>query len=166
MTVIVLGLLGAVALISGHPASEENLVDPLIGMIPSSETAPDRMYQKVRAEPREESWAPNAEQALRQRFSQIDHVGTPPAILRVICRTTICEVAGTIDAPEPKGAEIDDPKAPLNKAVRELQDLPLFNDLKAKGLIRGGAMFGGTAGDPKRAAFIMYFTREGELTQP
>jgi hypothetical protein len=160
VAVVFLGLLGAIALTSGPPASEENLVDPLIGIIPSSETAPDRMYQKVRAEPRDASWAPNSERVLRQRFSQIDHLGKPPATLRVICRTTICEVAGTIDAPEPKGAEIDNPKAPLNKAVREIQDLPLSNDLKAKGLIRGGAMFGGTAGDPKRAAFIMYFTRE------
>lgn len=135
------------------------VVDPLIGAIPSSEEAPDSMYRKLRAEPRDSAWAPSAEQVLRKRFSQIERVGRPPAELRVTCAATMCEVAGTIDAPDPKGKEYEDFNHPLNKAMRELQDLPLYNDLKTAGLERGASMFGSTAGKPQRASFIMYFKR-------
>lgn len=160
MPVLLLGVIGAVALASDTPSPEANVVDPIFGAIPSSQDAPDIVYKKLRAEPRDAVWAPKAEQILKNRFAQIDRVGKPPALFRVLCGSTICEVMGSIDAPEPKREEADDPKTPLNKTMRELQDLPLFNDLKAKGLVRGSAMFGGTAPGTKQMAYVMYFGRE------
>ena len=159
MPLLFLGVIGAVALASDTP-TPENVVDPIFGKIPSSQDSPDIVYKKLRAEPRDAVWAPKAEQILKDRFAQIDRVGKPPALFRVLCGSTICEVMGSIDAPEPKREEADNPKTPLNKTMRELQDLPLFNDLKAKGLVRGSTMFGGTAPGTKQMAYVMYFGRE------
>lgn len=163
MMTLLIGAVGATALLVGQaPGSGDQsaeVVDELIGPIPSSHEAPEAMYRKLRAEPRDGTWASRAERTLLARFSQIDHVGRPPAELRAICASSICEVAGTIDAPEPHGKEHDDPNHPMVKAVRELQEKPLVDDLKKAGLERGAAMFSSTPGEKKRASFIMYFKR-------
>lgn len=161
MLILAVGALAAAGLAMQLSGGEHAapLVDPLLGPIPSSQDAPDAMYKNLRAEPRDSAWAPGAERLLSKRFSQIAHVGSPPAVLRVTCATTVCEVAGTIDAPEPKGKEYDDPNHPLVKATRELQEPPLRNDLEKAGLKQGAGMFGASADKPQRAAFIIYYTR-------
>ena len=162
MLALLLGAIGVAAVLSGQGSDAGSqsaaVADPLM-MIPSSEDAPDELHRKIRSEPRDAAWAPKAEEIVRARYSKIEHIGTPNAVLRVLCASTLCEVAGTIDAPEPKGKEYDDPNHPLVKANRELQETPLFEDLKKAGLERGAGMFGSTATEPKRAAFIMYYKR-------
>lgn len=154
-----LGAAAIAAVLFGQSAgSSANIVDPLFGAIPGSRDAPETFYRTLRAEPRDASWAPKAEQLLRARFEQVPHVGRPPAVLRVTCGSRLCEVAGTIDAPVLKGAAADDPKSAMAVAMRELQSTDIFNDLKDAGLLRTSAMFGGTP--QGQSYFMIYYTRQ------
>lgn len=161
MIALLMGALAAAALIAGQTPGAGNqagpVVDPLIGAIPNSEVAPDRLYQKLRSEPRDAAWAVDAEKNLRDRYAKIPHIGSGKAFLRVLCASTLCEVAGTIDAPEPSASEIDDPKQAMNKAVRDLQDKPLIDDLRKAGFEVRSGTFGQSAA--KQPSFVFYFAR-------
>lgn len=88
-----------------------NVIDPMVGTIPGT------LHARVRSERRYEMWAPGAEKALRERYSKVAHVTGPNDTVRVICGTTLCEVAGIIKAPYRKDHEWD-PKDPLHVAMR------------------------------------------------
>jgi DNA-binding CsgD family transcriptional regulator len=151
--------LGAAALWTQIPAPQRSgIVDPLFGTIPSNENGPDRLYARLRAEQRDPSWAPRAEQVLRARLSQVPYVGGPKNILRVTCGSSICEVAGMIGAPTSRDDQ-DSLKTPLNRTMQALQGKPIHDDLMKSGLNYVSAMFGGSPEKPPRATFLIYFER-------
>jgi DNA-binding CsgD family transcriptional regulator len=166
MVALFLGTIGAVALVTGQPSGAggppttavTNEIDPLIGAIPSSESAPDRLHARLREEQRDEMWASRVEQAMRDLYSRIPHVGGPHNVLRVTCGATFCEVAGTIDAPFRKGHEYDS-KDPLNIAMRDLQGAELRDALGRLGLKQESAMFAGSVDKPPRSTFLEYYSR-------
>lgn len=159
IALFIIAAAGAAALTSQQgPAS--NVVDPLIGPLPTSEISPERLHARVRAEQRDLAWAPRAEQILRNRYSRIAYVGGADNRVRVICATTLCEVAGTIDAPSRPGHEYDR-SDPLNKAMRDLQDKALHDDLLKAGLDGEAGMFGGSPSKTSRMTFLHYYLRKG-----
>ena len=151
--------LGAATLWTQIPAPQQfGIVDPLIGTIPSNENGPDRLYARLRAEQRDPSWAPRAEQVLRTRLSQVPYVGGPKNILRVTCGSSICEVAGMIGAPTSRDDQ-DSLKTPLNRTMQALQGKPIHDDLTKSGLNYVSASFGGSPAKPPRTTFLIYFER-------
>ena len=74
--------------------------------------------------------------------------------LRLICGSTICEFAGSL-----AGEGTGDPKAPVNRAVADLQAKPLNDDLAKLGLERLSGSFTGAEGKPERLVFMLYYSR-------
>lgn len=151
---------GAAALMTDQPAG--NISDPLVGTIAGSQDSPDRLYALVRSEPRDGAWAHPTEQFLRDRYSKIPHVGGAKNAFRVICASTLCEVAGAIDAPSEPGHEYD-AGYPLNVAMGQLQGKELHDDLAKAGLDFKSGMFGGGP-DRARTTFLEYWSRK--VAQP
>jgi DNA-binding CsgD family transcriptional regulator len=150
---------GAAALWTQIPAPQQSaIVDPLIGTIPSSDNGPDRLYARLRAEQRDPSWAPRAEQVLRTRLSQVPYVGSPRNMLRVTCGSSICEAAGIIGAPTSKNDQ-DSLKTPLSRTMQALQGKAIHDDLTKSGLNYVSASFGGSPAKPPRTTFLIYFER-------
>ncbi|MFL6758230.1 MAG: hypothetical protein ACJ8EG_11760, partial [Sphingomicrobium sp.] len=135
-----------------------NAVDPLIGAIPGGDDSPARLHQRIRAEQRDPAWAPVTEQALHTVYSRVEHVGGPNNPLRIMCATTLCEVAGTIDAPASKTDE-ESLRTPLNRTLQALQGKLLQDDLAKSGLEHVSGFFGG--GKPGQTAFLQYWSRKG-----
>ncbi len=148
---------GALALTLQNPVPQTE-VDPIIGG-PVMSSDPAKWHAHVRAERRDTNWAPLMEETLRQRFASVAHVGGPNNTLRVICATSTCEAAGTINAP-PVKSETYNPDAPLNVSMRELQGKALHDDLLKAGLSEESAFFTSTTSKPDRTAFFIYFTRK------
>ncbi|MDB5694168.1 MAG: hypothetical protein JWO81_3231 [Alphaproteobacteria bacterium] len=119
---------------------------------------PAAWHAKVRAQHRDPQWAPRAEETLRERFSRVAHIGGSGNVLRVLCATSICEVAGTIDVPRGE-AQSDSANSPLNLTMQELQGNTLHADLLKGGLSGEGATFTSTKSKPERTAFFFYFSR-------
>jgi hypothetical protein len=72
------------------PISSENpkpsIKDPQLGAVETD--GPAWLYPMLRQEPRDAQWAPNAERALRNRYSRITFFGMKPSLLRVTCART------------------------------------------------------------------------------
>ncbi len=155
---VALGLAaGAAALISQPSIPISN--EPIIGRpLPDSPTAAE--WQALLAEEdRDPDWAPRAEQALRDRYEKIAYVGGPDNPLRVRCAKSICEVAGTINAPQSEAPVSDREKTPTDQAMRDLQNKALWDDLQWLGLKSESSLFMATNTKPRRTAFFAYFTR-------
>lgn len=148
---------GAAALMSPAPSSQ-NEIDPLIGTPLPKFTDPAAFHAKVRAEKRDALWAPRTEAAVRARVMQIPLVGKDGNVLRVMCASTLCEIAGTLIAPESK-LEQEDQKSPFNRAINLLQVLPLPDDLAKLGLKIEADSFMAAKGKPDRTAFLLYYSR-------
>jgi DNA-binding CsgD family transcriptional regulator len=58
-----------------------------------------RLHNKVHSEQRDPAWAAGTESALRRAFVSIPRVGAQGTELRVLCGSTLCEIAGTIYTP-------------------------------------------------------------------
>lgn len=158
MTSVVFALAaGAAALISQSDAHHE--IDPIIGKaLPDWPTAAE--WQALLAEEdRDPDWAPRAEQALRDRYEKIAHVGGPDKPLRVRCAKSICEVAGTINPPQSEVPVSDGEKSATGQAMRDLQKKALWDDLQLLGLKSEGTLFMAANTKPRHTAFFAYFTR-------
>jgi DNA-binding CsgD family transcriptional regulator len=148
---------GAAALMSqAQPSSNE--VDPLVGGPIERFGQPADVHAKVRAEAPDRSWAEPTEAAIRARLMQIPLVGKDGNILRVTCGATLCEIAGTFLGNGQKPKEYD-PKLPINKAVADLQDKPLHDDLAKLGLKDESGSFTSGQGKPDRIVFLLYYSR-------
>ena len=130
-------------------------VDPLLGKPVEKFTDPAELHAKVRSEDRDEVWASRMENAVRPRLLQLPLVGKEGNELRLICGSTICEFAGSL-----AGKATKDPQTPLNRAVADLQDKPLNDDLAKLGLKRLSGAFMGVEGKPDRSVFMLYYSRE------
>jgi DNA-binding CsgD family transcriptional regulator len=154
---------GAATVMSqAQPSSNE--VDPLIGGPIERFGQPADLHAKVRSETSDRSWAGPTEAALRARLMQIPLVGKDGNVLRVTCGATLCEIAGTLLGNGQKPGEYD-PKLPLNKAVADLQDKPLHDDLAKLGLKDESGSFTSGQGKPDRIVFLLYYSRAEPATK-
>lgn len=157
LTLFLVAAAGAATLMTQAPQAG-NEVDPLVGAPLERFKQPADLHSQVRAETRDEKWAPRAEAAIRARLLQIPLIGKDGNVLRVTCASTLCEIAGTVIAP-PSKAEQEDPKSPYNRAVLDLQVPPLTDDLAKLGLKHESGNFLGGKGKPDRSVFLIYYSR-------
>jgi hypothetical protein len=155
---LLLGAAAAAALMTQQSDSETNQVDPLIGEPLPRTQDPADLHTKVRSEARDAEWASRMEAAIRARVLQIPLIGKNGNVLRVTCARTLCEIAGTLIEEGQRPAEYD-PKAPLSRAIADLQDKPLNNDLSKLGLKHEVGSFSGAKGHPERSVFLLYYSR-------
>lgn len=122
--------------------------DPLLrGLVQRPADTGEGYYRRLRAETRDQAWAPQAEARLRARFLAIPGVAADR--LRVTCGATLCEVAGVLVAGD---------DAAMNKAYDAIQGPALRADMRALGFTGDGPMgFGGTSLTDSR--FYAYWTR-------
>jgi DNA-binding CsgD family transcriptional regulator len=148
---------GAAALMPQPPATL-NEVEPLTGTPIPSGPDPAALHARIRAEPRDASWAPQMEAAIRARAMQLPLIGKEGNELRVTCASDLCEIAGTIGWPGPVPKEYD-PKLPQNQAQQSLQQDPFVADLTKLGLKNESGFFTGAKGKPDRLVFLLYYSR-------
>jgi hypothetical protein len=163
LALVVLGLVAAVGTLAFMSPATRTDIDPIIGTrIRDSQIAAFHAryvwHVQVRAQARDPNWAPGAEERLRQRFARVPHVGGPNNLLRVICATSICEVAGLIDLPPDKWQNWDR-DMPMGISMRELEGNTLHRDLLKAGLDGKGPAF--IATKTGRMAFFVYLMRNG-----
>ncbi len=130
--------------------ADEPADDPLIGsMFPAINTAPRELHEQVRSETRDEAWAGRTESLLNARYLEIKGIGDDDGnALRVICGSTLCEVAGELPDAE------QSPNPELTRVMRELQGQELRQSLEPAGLGLLSAAFGG-------GNFVSYWKRDG-----
>ena len=157
LTLFLVATAGAATLITQAPQTA-NEVDPLVGAPLERFKQPADLHSQVRAEGRDEDWAPRIETAIRARLLQIPLIGKDGNALRVTCASTLCEIAGTVIAP-PSKSEQEDPKSPYNRAIQDLQVSPLPDDLAKLGLKHESSNFLGGKGKPDRSVFLIYYAR-------
>jgi hypothetical protein len=85
-------------------------------------------------------------------------VGKDGNVLRVKCAATLCEIAGTLIAPQSK-QERNDQDSQFNRTIHELQVPPLTDDLAHLGLKNEGGTFFSGQGKPDRSVFLLYYSR-------
>ena len=135
-----------------------NEVDPLLGTPLPTAPDPAALHAKVRSQPRDAAWATQMEGAVRARLLQIPLIGKDGNSLRVTCATDLCEIGGTIAPTTPAPKEYD-PKLPESRAVSDLQDKPLNDDLAKLGLKDESGSFLSGKGKPDRLVFLLYYSR-------
>jgi DNA-binding CsgD family transcriptional regulator len=155
---LVVAAAGAAALMTQDSPPTTSSDDPLIGT--PLVHAPDlvTLHERVRSETRDKAWAPRLEPLIRARVMQIPLVGKNGNVLRVTCGRSLCEIAGTLIAPEDK-AEQEDQKSQFNLTVKDLQVPPLPDDLAKLGLKLETAAFTSGKGKPDKLAFLLYYSR-------
>lgn len=149
---------GAAALMTQVSPTATTITDPLIGSPLVNGPNLTTLHERVRSEGRDQVWAERLEPAIRARVIQIPLVGKDGNVLRVICGSSLCEIAGTLIGPKNK-AELDDPKSQWNRTVKDLQVPPLPNDLAKLGLKSEAAAFMSGKGKPDKLAFLLYYSR-------
>lgn len=88
---------------ASHPKNQEELDRAFAGA--GYWAVMRQLHIKVHSEPRDVAWASMTENALRKALVSIPRVGVQGTELRVLCGTTLCEIAGTVDTPlEARGA--------------------------------------------------------------
>lgn len=148
---------GVTTFIMQQPQSEKE-VDPLLGSPLITAPDPAALHARVRTESRDGDWAPQTEQAIRARVTQIPLIGKDGNALRVTCATRLCEIAGSLAWTDPP--EEYDPRSPESRAQADLQSKPLTDDLAKLGLKSETGLFTSSKTDPHRLVFLLYYSRE------
>ena len=157
IALFLLAAAGSAALMSqAEPASNE--IDPLIGQRLERFPQPADLHARVRAETRDQQWAPRMEDMIRARLMSMPLVGKDGNVLRVTCARTLCEIAGTLIAPESQ-AEREDQNSQFSQTIKELQVPPLTDDLMHLGLKVDSGSFTSAPGKPDRSVFLLYYVR-------
>lgn len=117
----------------------------------SSGPTPQQLRDRLRAEPRDDSWATRTEAGIRERYR-----GTPAAArsfesLSVTCGATLCEVIGWTRS----GATSDD----VRMVVDEVQSGELNTSIEQLGLTVSSSSFTSASNDPDGMAFVAYLER-------
>lgn len=140
-------ILLAISLLSASTPSPSGAVvekDEILSSLMPQDASPLEQYQQVRGEARDESWAHAQEQMLGARFAVLLAKYGVREQVRVMCARTLCEVA--------LRAKIGGKRQ--DGLVAELQERPLFDDLKKYGLTGTSAGFG----SDKETADMLYFS--------
>lgn len=113
MTILFSAAIAAAMLLKPAIQSQPPGPDPLLEKLyPHSDTEPRALAKRLRVEARAVSWAKPTEASLRGYYAtriRSDDV----ELIHVICRATVCEVAGKLRATDPKA---------INAAMMRLQD--------------------------------------------
>ena len=116
-----------------------------------------QLHAKVHSESRDASWAPETENAIRRVFTSIPHVGEEGAELRVLCGSTLCEIAGTVETPATSGAAVlDDFNRSTMSRLNPKALEPKTDRLRLKSLWAG---IGQMSENPPRLSYIFYYSR-------
>jgi hypothetical protein len=158
IAVLLVTAAGAAALLSQSSPSN-NQIDPLVGKPLERLSQPADLHAKVRSELPDRSWAEPTEAAISERLIRIPLVGKNGNVLRVTCGVTLCEIAGTLIGGGLPPKEYD-PNLPINRAVADLQDKSLNDDLAKLGLKNESGTFVSAEGKPSREVFFLYYSRQ------
>ena len=131
--------------------------DPILdGLIGEPDNAhPDRdvtnLYHKLRLEKRDEIWAAASERALQSQFRDVPYLTKPP---RIICGSTLCEIAGAIMA--------DTSVSNANIAMMKIQSPEIIesSDLGSLDPELQSVMFGTSKRNPFENTFVRYVFRK------
>lgn len=114
-----------------------------------------QFHTKVHSEPRQQVWAIRTESGLRAAFESIPNVGVNGTELRVLCGSSLCEIAGTLEAPPRIKGEIEK----FNRAtMSRLNPKALEPATDKLGLKSTVASFGTMGGD--RMSYVFYYSRK------
>ena len=150
MALILAGGAAALALVLQPAAQDVPAPDPQMEeLVGSADMTPSALYRKLRAETRDDSWAPAAEATLHARYAAVPRIAHGDA-LQVRCGATLCEIAGTIAVRD---------NATINATMQALQDPQIEKQLRAQGFGKAlSQSFGGGKGPPR---FLIYWSRAG-----
>lgn len=143
---LTLTIAGAGAIMQIQPELASNprtITDPDLGTFGKEGAA--WLYPIVRRQARDHDWAPVAERTLNDRYATVRFFGNQPKAPRVMCGTTVCEVAVSIPAIE-SGTSYGQAEA----AIAE--------DMRPEGLIHAGAVILGDA-TTHRGVYLAYYLR-------
>jgi DNA-binding CsgD family transcriptional regulator len=110
---------------------------------PESRFDTRNLYAQLRRETRNEAWAVELERAIGARYAKVAHADRMRRPVRVICGSTICEVAGVLPTGDDKL---------INDAMGEMQGPALNAEMEQLGLKSGSQLF-------DRGSFIAYWLR-------
>jgi DNA-binding CsgD family transcriptional regulator len=114
-----------------------------------------QLHEKVHSEPRNQAWASTTENGLRAAFASIPNVGVQGTELRVLCGSTLCEIAGTLDGPAKTKVAMEK----FNRAtMRRLNPKALEPQTDKLGLKSMVASLGTMTGD--RMSYVFYYSRK------
>lgn len=117
-----------------------------------------QLHAKTHSEPRDAAWASARENALRKALVSIPRIGVQRNELRIICGSTLCEVAGTVDTPVEKGsaaARDEFNRATMSRLNPHALE-PETDRLQLK-IVVGG--IGAMSQDPPRISYLFYYSR-------
>jgi DNA-binding CsgD family transcriptional regulator len=113
-----------------------------------------QFHGKVHSEPRDPAWAARIESSLRAAFISIPNVGVKGTELRVLCASSLCEIAGTLETPGRAKAAIDT----FNRATMyRLNPKALEPNTDKLGLKSTVASIGTMPGG--RMSYVFYYSR-------
>ena len=118
-----------------------------------------QLHAQVHSEARDATWAGNSEDALRGAFAAIPGIGAQGTELRVLCASTLCEIAGTVETPA------DPSKGALERFNR--QTMSRLNPQALKpvsdrlGLETMWADISAYTQTPPRLSYVFYYRRKG-----
>jgi DNA-binding CsgD family transcriptional regulator len=141
---------------ASHPKSTEEMDRALAGA--GYWAVMRQLHVKVHSEPRDAAWASMTENSLRKTLVSIPRVGVQGTELRVLCGSTLCEIAGTVDTPlETSGAAARDEfnrttMSRLNPHALE----PETDKLRLETMVGG---IGTMSQDPPRLSYVFYYSR-------
>jgi DNA-binding CsgD family transcriptional regulator len=145
--VALLGIAAAATFMVAQPqvpvSAAQTITDPDLGTFTPVGTA--WLYQGIRQEPQDSTWAAGAERTLRDRYDTVLFFGSKPRTLRVMCRRVTCEVAASIDNVKPKSSY-----GPEERSI--------VADMRKKGLVETGANITGDASSD-RLIYLAYYIR-------
>lgn len=104
----VIGIAGMVAVIAlsaapfdrQHSAQQASTSDPLLRELVTDRPGSPEYHRMLRAEQRDGVWAPEAEASLRRRYKSVKGVDGAANPLRILCGSSLCEVAGELRSAE------------------------------------------------------------------
>jgi DNA-binding CsgD family transcriptional regulator len=131
---------------AGHPKSREEADHALAGA--GYWAVMRQLHTKAHSEPRDATWAPATEKALRNALVSIPRVGVQGTELRVLCGSTLCEFAGTLDAPSAKSGPA------LHKFNRET-----MSRLNPHAMQPQTDKIGSLSQNPPRLSYVFYYSR-------
>lgn len=130
----------------GAPSARK---DSLLGeMFSSQEQEPRQLFERVRTETRDATWAARAEAAIKARYAHLSSAGQVEK-LRIICGATVCEMAGLIVGKGENDVDV---------TMQDIQDHRLEISLAEIGLKRHAASFRSRPNSGE-TAFATYWLR-------
>jgi hypothetical protein len=117
-----------------------------------------QLHAKANSEPRDAAWASATENALRKALISIPRIGVQGNELRVICGSTLCEIAGTVDTPlesSAAGAREEFNRTTMSRLNPHALE-PDTDKLRLKIMVGGIAAM---SQDPPRLSYLLYYSR-------